>query len=85
MKVVGMINTNHLLTRLSMLKVKVSDPISMVMITNFRNMSSGMAVSELSRVLERQNFVLVDGSSVASSNDVLNFMIKMDSAKPNPD
>ena len=74
MKVVGMITTNHLLTRLSMLKVKVSDPISMVMITNFRNMSSGMAVSELSRVLERQNFVLVDGSSVASSYDVLNFM-----------
>jgi predicted transcriptional regulator len=74
MKVVGMITTNHLLTRLTMLKVKGSDPLSLVMIRDFRNMSSGMAVSELSRVLERQNFVLVDGSSVASSYDVLNFM-----------
>jgi predicted transcriptional regulator len=74
MKVVGMLTTNHLLMRLSMQKVVGTDTLDKVMIRDFRNMSSGMALPELSRVLERQNFVLVDGSSVASSYDVLNFM-----------
>jgi len=67
MKVVGMLTSNHLLTRLSMQKVVGSDQLSKVMIRDFRNMSSAMTIPELSRVLERQNFVLVDGSSVASS------------------
>jgi predicted transcriptional regulator len=74
MKVVGMLTTNHLLMRLSMKKVTGADTLDKVMIRDFRNMSSGMPLPELSRVLERQNFVLVDGSSVASSYDVLNFM-----------
>jgi len=62
-----MLTTSHLLMRLSMQKVTGSDPLSKVMIRDFRNMSSDMPLPELSRVLERQNFVLVDGSSVASS------------------
>jgi hypothetical protein len=74
MKVVGMLTTNHLLMRLSMKKVTGTDTLDKVMIRDFRNMSSSMPLPELSRVLERQNFVLVDGSSVASSYDVLNFM-----------
>ena len=74
MKVVGMLTTKYLLERLSMLKVTGSDTLDKVMVKDFRNMSSGMPLYELSRVLERQAFVLVDGSSVASSYDVLSFM-----------
>jgi len=44
-----------------MKKVTGTDTISKVMIRDFRNMSSTMPISELSRVLEKQNFVLVDG------------------------
>jgi len=58
-----------------MKKVTGADTIAKVMIRDFRNMSSTMPISELSRVLEKQNFVLVDGGkSVASSYDVLKFM-----------
>ena len=53
MKVVGMLTTNHLLTRLSMKKVTGTDTLDKVMIREFRNMSSSMPLSELSRVLER--------------------------------
>jgi len=74
MKVVGVITSQILLTRLSNKKVVGSDPISKIMTRDFRNMSSTMPLSELSRVLERQNFVLVDGSSIVSSYDLLAFM-----------
>lgn len=50
------------------------------MTKEFRNMSSSMPVSELSRVLERQNFVFVDGTHIVSSYDVLDFM----QARANP-
>ena len=74
-KVEGVVTSSHLLTRLSMKKVTGTDTISKVMIRDFRNMSSTMPISELSRVLEKQNFVLVDGGKqVASSYDVLKFM-----------
>lgn len=44
------------------------------MTKDFRNMSSDMPISELSRVLERQNFVFVDSTHIVSSYDVLDFM-----------
>lgn len=74
MRVVGVITSQLLMSKLVNKKVSGSDPISRVMTKDFRNMSSGMSLSELGRVLERQNFVLVDGSSIVSSYDLLNFM-----------
>ena len=44
------------------------------MTRDFRNMSSEMPISELTRVLERQNFVFVDSAHIVSSYDVLEFM-----------
>ena len=44
------------------------------MTRDFRNMSSEMPISELTRVLERQNFVFVDSTHIVSSYDVLEFM-----------
>jgi cystathionine beta-synthase len=74
MRVVGVITSQLLMSKLVNQKVNGSDPISKVMTKDFRNMSSGMSLSELGRVLDRQNFVLVDGSSIVSSYDLLNFM-----------
>lgn len=62
------------MTKLANKKVSGTDPISKVYIKDFRNMSSSMPLSELSRVLERQNFVLVDSTHIASSFDLLEFM-----------
>jgi predicted transcriptional regulator len=62
------------MTKLANKKVSGEDPISKVMTKEFRNMSSDMPISELTRVLERQNFVFVDSSKIVSSYDVLTFM-----------
>ena len=75
-KVVGMITTQLLMSKLANCKVTPSDPISKVMTRDFRNMSSDMPISELSRVLERQNFVFIDSTHIVSSYDVLEFMSK---------
>ena len=60
--------------KLATKKCTGKDPISCVMTKEFRDMSSSMPLTELSRVLERQNFVFVDGKYIASSYDVLSFM-----------
>lgn len=75
-KLVGMITTQLLMKKLADRKVTPEDKISKVMTRDFRNMSSEMPISELSRVLERQNFVFVDSTYIVSSYDVLEFMSK---------
>lgn len=54
----------------------MSDPVSkcMNLMKTVRKMSSSMPISELSRVLERETFVLVDEKYIATSFDVLDFM-----------
>ena len=55
-------------------KVKGEDPVKMAMTKEFRNMSSEMPLSELSRVFERHNFVFVDEAHIVSINDLLVFI-----------
>jgi predicted transcriptional regulator len=69
-----MVTAQLLMTKLANKKVTSQDPISKVMNKEFRNMSSEMPVSELTRVLERKEFVFVDSSKIVSSYDVLDFM-----------
>jgi len=52
-KLVGMVTSQMLMTKLANRKVNGMDPISKVMNKEFRNMSSEMPMSELARVLER--------------------------------
>ena len=73
-ELVGMVTSQLLVSKLANRKVTGSDSISKIMTKDFRNMSSDMPVSELSRVLERQNFVFVDSKFIVSSYDVLDFM-----------
>lgn len=73
-KLLGMVTATMLMSKLANRKVMLKDPISKVMTKEFRNMSSDMPVSELARVLERQNFVFVDSSHIVSSYDLLDFM-----------
>jgi len=71
-----MLTQTMLMSRLSKLKVTMADSIKncLVQMKHVRTMTSGMPVFELSRVLERENFVLVDEKHVVTSNDVLDFM-----------
>jgi hypothetical protein len=48
-----MITSTLLLSKLANKKVNGADPIQKVMTKDFRNMSSDMPLSEVSRVLER--------------------------------
>jgi len=73
-KTVGMVKLSDLTARLANRKVSMSDSVSGVMTREFRNMSSSMPVSELARVFERQNFVLVDNKFIVSNYDLLTFM-----------
>ena len=69
-----MITSTILMERLAKKKVSGTCPISAIMTKDFRNMSSSMPLSELSRVLERQSFVFVDSKYIVSSFDLLKFM-----------
>ena len=69
-----MITSTVLMSKLANRKVGSNDVIGRIMTKEFRNMSSSMPLSELSRVLERQNFVFVDSAHVVSNQDLLNFM-----------
>lgn len=69
-----MVTSQLLMSKLAGKKVTGSDPISRIMTKDYRNMSSSMPISELTRVLERQNFVFVDSKFIVSSYDVLEFM-----------
>lgn len=75
-KTIGMLTTTVLMSKLNKQKVTLSDPISkcMSLMKNVRKMSSKMPIHELSRVLEKESFVLVDDKFIATSFDVLNFM-----------
>jgi len=73
-ELVGMLTSTLLMSKLANKKVTGIQPISTIMTKEFRNMSSHMPLSELSRVLERQNFVFVDGTHIVSSFDLLEFM-----------
>jgi len=73
-ELVGMVTSTLLMSKLANKKVAGIEPISKVMTKEFRNMSSDMPCSELARVLERQNFVFVDGTHIVSSFDLLDFM-----------
>lgn len=58
----GMLTTTVLMSKLNKQKVTLADPVSkcMSLLKTVRKMSSDMPVYELSRVLERETFVLVD-------------------------
>ena len=73
-KTVGMVKLSDLVTRLTMKKLTMADPVAGVMNKDFRNMSSSMPLSELARIFERQNFVFVDDKYIVSNFDLLSFM-----------
>lgn len=77
--IVGMLTSTLLMTKLSKLKVTGKDGITKIMVKAYRNMSSKMPVSELSRVLQTHSSVFVDQKYIVTSHDVLAFMqSKMD-------
>lgn len=73
-KIVGMLTSTMLTTKLVKKKVTMNDPISKVSVKQFRNVSGTTKLHELGRVLGRHNFVFVDEKFICSHFDLLNFM-----------
>jgi hypothetical protein len=71
-----MLTTTALMSKLNKQKVVLHDPVSKVMLPmkTVRRMTSSMPIHELSRVLEKETFVLVDDKFIATSFDVLDIM-----------
>lgn len=68
-KIVGVLTAQMLMSRLSKLKMTLADPIKpwLKPMKDIRLMSSAMPIFELSRVLERDPFVIVDQKYVLTS------------------
>lgn len=71
-----MLTTTVLMSKLNKQKVGLQDPVSKCMnpMKFVRRMTSEMPIHELSRVLEKETFVLVDDKYIATSFDVLDIM-----------
>lgn len=80
---VGMLTTTVLMSKLNRQKVTLSDSIRLCIgpMKTVRKMTSKMPIHELSRVLERESYVLVDEKYIATSFDVLDFMQQKMDAK----
>jgi len=72
--VIGMVTSTMLMSKLSKKKVTLSDTIKLVLVKEFRNVSSTIPLHELGRILTRNNYVFVDGKYICSNFDLLNFM-----------
>jgi len=76
MQIVGMLTTTVLMSKLNKQKVNLHDSVGKCMnpMKTVRRMTSDMPIHELSRVLEKETFVLVDDKFIATSFDVLDIM-----------
>lgn len=73
-KILGIVKLNDLTSKLAQRKITMSGLVTGVMNKDFRNMSSTMPLSELSRIFEKQHFVFVDNKYIVSNFDLLSFM-----------
>jgi len=73
-EVIGMMTSTILMSKLANAKLTIKDTIKNAVSKDFRNMTSSMPLSEVSRVLEKQAFVFVDQKYIVSNFDLLNFI-----------
>jgi cystathionine beta-synthase len=73
-KIIGMLTSTMLTTKLIKRKVTLEDPISKCVIKEFRNVSITTPLHELGRVFGRHNYVFVDQQYICSHFDLLNFI-----------
>jgi thiamine biosynthesis lipoprotein ApbE len=62
-----MLTSALLMQKLATRKLTGNDDISKALTKEYRKMSSDMPLSELSRILEKKNFVFVDSKYIVSN------------------
>lgn len=73
--IVGLVTEQHLMERFTKNKLTMDDPIGKFAMRDYRKVSLGIQLSELSRIFTRLHYVLVDGKYIVQQRDLLNFMM----------
>ena len=72
--VIGVLTEKNLLARLSKQQVSLSDSIKRAVIRDIRHVTKETSLNELSRILCRNSFVLVEGKYFVTSADILDMI-----------
>ena len=70
-KTIGVLTDKNLMARLAKNQVKLTDPIKKCVVRDIRQVSLGVTLNELSRVLVRNSFVLVEDKYFVTIADIL--------------
>ena len=70
-KTVGVLTDKNLMARLAKNQVKLTDSIQKCVVRDIRQVSIGVTLNELSRILVRNSFVLVEDKYFVTIADVL--------------
>lgn len=73
-KTVGVLTAKNLMVRLGKSQLKLSDPISRAIVRDIRQVTMGMPLNEMTRVLTRNDFVLVDDKYFLQIQDIFDGM-----------
>jgi len=74
-KVIGVLTSDHLMTRVVKRKVTLEDTLDKIVQTkDLRRISSSVKLNELARILARNKYVLVDDKSICTITDMLRFL-----------
>jgi CBS domain containing-hemolysin-like protein len=80
-KTVGVLTDKALMARLAKNQVKLTDPIKKCVVRDIRQVSLGVTLNELSRVLVRNSFVLVEDKYFVTIADILALHTRSESKK----
>lgn len=72
--IIGCVTSTLLTTRLIKRKCALNDKLEKNVNKEYRNVSSGTTLNELSRIFTRHNFAFVDNQFIVSSFDLLDFL-----------
>jgi len=73
-KVVGVLTSVNLMTRIGKAQVEMGDSIMRAVVRDIRNVSLTVSLNELTRILARNRFVLVSEKYMVTIDDVINKM-----------
>lgn len=73
-KTVGVVTAKNVMYRLGKSQLKLSDPITRCVVRDLRHVSKGMTLNEMTRVLNRNDFVLVEDKYFLEIQDVFDAM-----------
>lgn len=73
-KTIGVLTSKNLMVRLGKSQLKLSDPIKRAVVRDLRQVSKGMPLNEMVRVLTRNEYVLVEDKWFLEIQDVFDKM-----------